>query len=110
MTKELIREVSFSDVAQSLNLSPSRLRHLFKMETGITPARYLKARRMQKAKELLETTLLNIKQVMLKAGFKHRSHFVNDFRKAYGLSPSQYRLQFLLDKQNKIEEVHERLM
>jgi AraC-like DNA-binding protein len=99
LTKNLTGEVSFDDVAQSLNLSPSRLRHLFKHELGLSPARYLKARRLQKAKQLLETSFLNVKQVMLKVGYKHRSHFISEFKKAYGLSPSQYRTQFLLDQQ-----------
>lgn len=110
MTKDLRRQVSLDELAQSLNLSASRLRHLFKVATGTSPARFLKARRLQKAKELLEKTLLSVKEVMRKAGFKHRSHFVNDFKKAYGLSPSHYRLQFLQDKQKGVEEVQERLM
>jgi AraC-like DNA-binding protein len=103
MTRDLSREVSLNDVAQSLNLSASRLRHLFKAEMGLSPARYLKARRLKEAKELLETSFLNVKQVMLKVGYNHRAHFVGEFKKSYGLSPSQYRVQFLLDQQ--VEEV-----
>jgi AraC-like DNA-binding protein len=103
MTADIRREVSLAELAQSLNLSVSRFRHLFKKATGTSPSRFLKARRMQKAKELLETTFLNIKQVMLKVGIRHRSHFVSDFKKAYGLSPSQYRIQFLLDRHKESE-------
>jgi AraC family transcriptional regulator of arabinose operon len=99
LTNDLSREVSLASVAQSLNLSASRLRHLFKAETGLSPARYLKARRLQKAKELLEVSFLTVKQVMLKVGYKHRAHFVREFKKAYGLSPSQYRVHFLLNQQ-----------
>ena len=99
MTVDLGREVSLNELAQALNLSTSRLRHLFKEKTGVTPAQYLKARRMQRAKELLEATFLNVKEVMLKVGVKDKSSFVRDFKKFYGLSPSRYRFQYLIARQ-----------
>jgi AraC family transcriptional regulator, arabinose operon regulatory protein len=101
MTDNLCREISLDELAQSLNLSASRLRHLFKDETGLSPVQYLKAQRMQKAKTLLETTFLNLKEVMYQVGFTDRSHFVRDFKKAYGLAPLQYRNQHLIAKQEK---------
>lgn len=99
MTVDLRREISLDELARALNLSASRLRHLFKNEMGISPVQYLKAQRMQRAKELLETTFLNVKEVMLKVGAKDTSHFIKDFKKAYGLSPSQYRVQYLIANQ-----------
>jgi AraC family transcriptional regulator, arabinose operon regulatory protein len=62
-------------------LSPSRLAHLFKAETGVSPMRYLKTQRMQKAKLLLETTPLSIKEVMIYVGVNDKSHFIKDFKK-----------------------------
>jgi AraC-like DNA-binding protein len=50
---------------------------------------------MQKARELLETTFLNVKEVMLNVGAKDTSHFIRDFKKAFGLPPTQYRAQYL---------------
>ena len=101
MTADLRREIQFDELARSVNLSASRLRHLFKDETGISPVQYLKAQRMQKARTLLETTFLNLKEVMHQAGFTDRSHFVRDFKKAYGLPPLQYRNQHLMAKQKQ---------
>ena len=101
MTADLRREIQFDALARSVNLSASRLRHLFKDETGISPVQYLKAQRMQKAKTLLETTFLNLKEVMHQSGFTDRSHFVRDFKKAYGLAPLQYRNQHLIAQQKK---------
>jgi len=101
MTADLRREIQFDELARSVNLSASRLRHLFKDETGISPVQYLKAQRMQKARTLLETTFLNLKEVMHQAGFTDRSHFVRDFKKAYGLPPLQYRNQHLLAQQKQ---------
>lgn len=78
-------------MAASVNLSYSRLEHLFKAETGITPVSYLKKLRIEKARELLETTFLTNQQIIVKVGICDESHFIRDFKKAYGLQPSQYR-------------------
>ena len=98
MTVDLRRELSLNELAQSVNLSESRLRHLFKAETGVSPIQYLKAQRMQKAQKLLETTFLSVKEVMLKVGVKDKSHFIRDFKKASGFSPSRYRAHLNMER------------
>jgi AraC-like DNA-binding protein len=85
LTADLRCPLQLDDLALALNLSASRLRHLFREEFGITPARYLKARRMERAKHLLETTFYHNKEIMLRIGCHDRSHFRRDFQKAYGL-------------------------
>ena len=74
-----------------VNLSGSRLRHLFKAEMDQTPDQYLKAIRMREAATLLRTTLLSVKEIMNRVGISNESHFVREFKKAHGLSPSKYR-------------------
>lgn len=101
ITSNLEREIPLNELAQSVNLSDSRLRHLFKAETGKSPAQYLKAHRLEKARLLLEGTFLNLKEVMHQAGFVDRSHFMRDFKKAYGLAPLQHRKQHLIAEQKK---------
>jgi AraC-like DNA-binding protein len=81
-------------LAASVNLSPSRLHQLFKEETGMPPARYLRQLRMRRAKGLLETTHLSVKQVMAGVGVNDESHFVRDFKKTCGLTPARYRERF----------------
>ncbi|HEX7315808.1 MAG TPA: helix-turn-helix transcriptional regulator [Pyrinomonadaceae bacterium] len=81
-------------LAAVVNLSPSRLHQLFKEETGLPPARYLRQLRMRRAKELLETTHLSVKQVMAGVGVTDESHFVRDFKKCCGLTPARYRDRF----------------
>ncbi|HEX8131389.1 MAG TPA: helix-turn-helix domain-containing protein [Pyrinomonadaceae bacterium] len=95
MEKHLHRDLSLGVMAQFVNLSPSRFRHLFKAETGLSPAQYLKSLRMRRAKELTETTFLRMKQIMNKIGVKDKRHFAQDFRKAYGLTPAQNRARYL---------------
>jgi transcriptional regulator GlxA family with amidase domain len=91
MEKCLDSELSLEVLAQSVNLSTSRFRHLFKAETGTTPAQYLKSLRMSRAKKLVETTFLNIKQIMCCIGVRDKRHFAKDFERSYGLIPTQYR-------------------
>jgi transcriptional regulator GlxA family with amidase domain len=82
--------LSVEDIARAVNLSSSHLTHLFKTEVGVPPVQFLKSLRMQKAKELLDTTLLNVKQVMNRVGVKDKCHFARDFKRSYGLTPGQY--------------------
>jgi hypothetical protein len=50
---------------------------------------------MQRARELLETSHLSVKQVMARVGVTDESHFVRDFKKTCGLTPARYRERFL---------------
>ena len=87
-------EVSLVETATHMNLSVSRFRHLFKTETGTSVVQYVKNLKLEKAKELIETTPLNIKQIMAEVGIQDKSNFCRDFKKAYGLSPLKYRREF----------------
>ena len=78
-------------LAALVNLSPSRFRHLFKQETGTTPAQYLKEYRLRKAEKMLRTTFLSVKQVLKHVGLGSNAHFVYDFKKKYGMTPTEYR-------------------
>lgn len=78
-------------LSESVNLSPSRLHHLFKAELGLPVVQYIKVMRLKQARELLETTFLTVKEITLRVGFNDESRFVQDFKKTYGLTPAQYR-------------------
>jgi AraC-like DNA-binding protein len=55
------------------------------------PANYIKTIRLQKAKELLETSDLTVSEVAYKTGFQSISHFTKIFKNQYGVPPSVYR-------------------
>lgn len=80
-----------SDIARFVGLSRSRVRHIFTASVGMSPMRYVRLRRMQKAKALLEETRFSVKEVMVKVGISDPSHFVRDFSRHYGLTPGKYR-------------------
>jgi two-component system response regulator YesN len=95
MLEDSHRELSLNKMAQSVRLSPWHLCHLFKSETGMTLTRYLKTLRMQRAKHLLESTFLSVKEIMNEVGVSDESHFVRDFKAIYGMAPAQYRSSHL---------------
>ncbi len=92
MKEKLHRKLPLRKLAEKAELSLSRLHHLFKDETGAAPAHYLHAMRMERAKELLETTSLSIEQITARVGLRDRSHFEREFKRECGLTPVQYRL------------------
>ena len=51
------------EVAMTLNLSPSRFRHLFREELGVSPHHYLTWIRLHRARELLENSFLRVKEI-----------------------------------------------
>lgn len=91
MGGDLRRQVSLEEIASLVNLSPSRLRHIFKADTGVSLKQYQKQLRMEKAKELLEDSFLSIKEIMIQIGIPDRNHFARSFRKTFGTTPTQHR-------------------
>ena len=85
------RTFSLGEMAQSVNLSPPYFCYLFKSITGVPPARYLKSLRMEYAATLLTTTFLSVKEIVRRVGCTDESHFVRDFKRIYGVTPSAYR-------------------
>ena len=87
-------KVPLEELAIAVNISESRLRHLFREEVGVPPARYLKLRRLEKARVLLRSSFLSVKQVMVLSGFGDASHFCRDYKVMHGEAPSQTRKCF----------------
>src|ERR1700752_2294495 len=97
MRDDVRGELSLTEFAQSVNLSVWRLCHIFKSDVGMPPIKYLRLLRMERAKGLLESSFLSVKEIAFQVGLNDESHFVRDFKATYGHSPAIYRSQF---KQN----------
>jgi AraC family carnitine catabolism transcriptional activator len=82
---------NISELAMEVNLSQSRLQHLFKQETGVRLGRLLTEQRLQKAAELLIRTQLRIKEIAAAAGYGHASSFSRAFEQRFAQSPVDYR-------------------
>lgn len=91
MTANLQRRLPLREIALVARLAPARLRQLFKAETGQPPLQYLSELRMRRAKALLETTVLNVKEIAASVGGSDVSHFVRKFEERFGVGPVAHR-------------------
>jgi transcriptional regulator GlxA family with amidase domain len=91
MQRDLAMPLRLPTLARRVNLSPSRFSHLFRKETGQSPARYLHELRLDSALMLLYDSTLSIKEVMAAVGFNDPSHFTKDFSRRHGVSPREFR-------------------
>ncbi len=94
MRDDVRGELSLGEFAQSVNLSVWRLCHIFKSDVGMPPIRYLRLLRMERARNLLESSFLSVKEIAFQVGLNDESHFVRDFKSTYGFSPALYRSHF----------------
>ncbi|WP_027205111.1 response regulator transcription factor [Butyrivibrio fibrisolvens] len=84
-------DISLNQVAASVNISPNHFSSVFKKETGETFIEFLTRVRMDKAKELLETTDLKAQEIGYKIGYRDPHYFSYIFKKTQNITPRQYR-------------------
>lgn len=82
---------SMDELADSLGLSAAYFTRLFARETGQTPLACLIGIRLSRAVFLLLNTSLGMEEIALSCGFSCGNYFCKVFRKASGVSPSEYR-------------------
>lgn len=85
-------KISLERIAENMYLSTFYISKIFKSETGDTPIHHLINIRLEKAREILEKRPgMNIKEVAAMVGYEDAYHFSKQFKKHYGISPSQVR-------------------
>lgn len=89
--EHLAQNLSITEMAQMLQISPYYFSRLFKQSTGLTPHQYLLKCRIDQAKQLLRTTNLAIAAVATQVGFVDQSHLSRHFKRQVGVVPSQFR-------------------
>ncbi|MBR1414759.1 MAG: AraC family transcriptional regulator [Prevotella sp.] len=90
--EELESSLTIQQVAEDLGMSYSNFRKLFKEHTGLSPATYQQDLRLQRAKELLTTTDMSIKEIAYRLNFDSPDYFSSKFKIKTGRKPSDLRL------------------
>lgn len=90
----LSSNISVTELAGLVQMSPSHFAHMFRASFGITPYRFVMQERVANAKGMLANTELSASQVAMAFGFSSQSHFAKVFRQFTGVTPKQYRAGF----------------
>ena len=83
--------LTIQQVAEEMGVSYSNFRKLFKEHTGFSPATYQQDLRLQRAKELLSTTDMSIKEIAYRLNFDSPDYFSAKFKIKTGMKPSDVR-------------------
>ena len=89
--EELESSLTIQQVAEDLGMSYSNFRKLFKEHTGLSPATYQQDLRLQRAKELLSSTHMSIKEIAYRLNFESPDYFSAKFKIKTGRRPSELR-------------------
>jgi len=93
--KNLNKEIGLKEASNVVCLSPKYISKIFKEKTGIGFNQYKLKLKVEKAKELLESSAYNINQIADKVGYLNVESFVRIFKNLTGFTPSEYRQKFL---------------
>lgn len=85
------KDISLDDVSRIVDISPYYFSKLFKEETGENFIEYLTNLRIERAKDLLMHSSMNIKNICVDTGYSDPNYFSRIFKKQVGVTPTEYR-------------------
>ena len=95
LQEHLSEEISLAVLADEFHLNPQYISQLFKNEIGVNFLAYFTNIRMERSKKLLLTTDLSVADISEQSGYGDYRVFTKVFKKTEGVTPSQYRRDFL---------------
>lgn len=93
--REYARPCRIAELAQVAGWSPAHLHEVFQQRLNLSPHQWLIRRRLQAAREALESSLQPIKQISAECGFTDTAAFTHGFKAGVGLTPTEYRKRYL---------------
>jgi AraC family transcriptional regulator len=98
--KELVQakmedDLSLDEMAQSVGLSTAHFARMFRKSTGQSPHQFVLRQRIERAKAMLRAPDARVLDVAVACGFKTQQHFAQVFRDVCGVSPTEYRHDYI---------------
>lgn len=87
MLENLDTGVSVTTLADACALSRSHFTRKFKASTRLSPKEWLRQQRIQKSKQLLESSKMMLTQIAMECGFSDQPHFCRTFSRVEGMTP-----------------------
>ncbi|MBQ8596970.1 MAG: response regulator [Lachnospiraceae bacterium] len=85
------KDISLDEVSRVVNISPYYFSKIFKEDTNENFIEYLTGVRINKAKELLDTTEYSMKEICSMVGYSDPNYFSRSFKKNVGVTPTEYK-------------------
>lgn len=96
------KKITLGEVAAHLHLNPSYFSRLYKQETGENFIDFVNNTKMERAKEILDSSNKSAEEISEMLGFENKSYFLKTFKKSIGLSPSEYRSVKEIEELNEV--------
>ncbi len=93
-------DYSLNELSKSSGLSQAKLQEGFKFIYTRTVTEYIRHIRLEASRELMNTTDLNISQIVYTIGFTSRSYFSKIFREKFDVTPNEYKKQIVQTTEN----------
>lgn len=87
--EHLGEDLALASIAAEVALSPFHFARLFKQATGLSPHQYVVRRRVERARELIESRQGTVACVAVTVGFCDQSHLARHFKRLLGIAPAQ---------------------
>ncbi len=84
-------QLSLATLAQIAGVSVFHFARMFKIDTGMTPHKFVLHHRVKKAREMLEMGDKAVAEIAYDVGFSSQSHMISSFKRYVGTSPGRYR-------------------
>jgi len=94
LDEHFMEPLTLEDLGEIFHVSHYHLAHLFKLETGLSPMKYVTHRRIGESQNLLMNTDRKIGEISSEVGFEDNCYFTSTFKKYVGLTPTEYRRHF----------------
>ena len=83
--------ITIEEIAEQLGVSASYLSRLFKKETGDSVSAYIRAQKIEMAKNMLRYSEYPLSDIANRLSFSSQSHFIQQFKEQTGMTPKKYR-------------------
>lgn len=84
-------DVSLRVLADHVNLHPTHISKIYKIETGEGISDYVSRLRMERACHLLKTTNKKVYEISIEIGYMDPAYFIKVFKRQFGVTPQEYR-------------------
>ncbi len=94
ITENIGRKILIKDICSDIGTNSSTLNFRFRREFDMSVGQFIMNERMKKARHFLIGTTYSISEIAARCGFENVYYFSNAFKKAHGVSPSEYKYDY----------------